>query len=127
MKNKSIVIISIILIALAVITICVYNRNTSDKSSVVDFINSDNTEEYEDPNEYSSNVPKEVEESDAWTEFTSSVYYNEDQEYIFRITDDRVVSDLYYGDYYIYIEYVFEELTIDVYNAKTMDIIIRYE
>ncbi len=83
--------------------------------------------EIEDTQTYSKDIPVEISSSQAWKDFVSSEYYDSEQDYTFKSTDDRIVCETYYSDYYIYMEYVFEELIIDVYNSSDNTLIVRFE
>lgn len=124
MKNRFVVIISVVLIVVAVGSLVILNRKSDGTKSVSDFIDMENED---NPYDYSSNIPEEIKGSEAWKDFMRSDYYNSEQQLIFQTTDDRIVSELYYDNYYIYLEYVFGELTIDIYNSDTMVRIIRFD
>lgn len=120
MRNKIVIVISAIVII--IVAYMLYSYINSDTSSSVDeYI------EYEDPQSYSSNIPDDISSSNAWIKFTNSEYYSDDQEYVFKSTDDRIISEYYDDNYYVYIEYVFGEVIIDVYDSESMSVIDRFE
>lgn len=124
MRNKYIVILSVVVFIIAAGLLYTY-FNKTDAKSISSFIGED--AESEDPQDYSMDVPDEIENTSAWLEYVNSEYFDSSQEYVFRSTGDRIVSELYYNSYYVYIEYVFEEVVIDVYDSNTMEQIIRFQ
>ena len=124
MKNKAIIVISIIVILLVSYGVYSYYKGFDIATSITEYIDDDSEH---DPYDYSSNVPDEISSTDAWISFTSSEYYSSDQEYVFKVADDMITCDLYLDEYYIFIESVYCETIIEICDPDTMDTLAIFE
>lgn len=122
MKNKITLVVSLIIVVSAIVGVCIYNIDDSD-TSIQEYMSTG----YEDLYDYTKDVPDDISSASAWKSFIDSEYYDKDTEYVFKMADDRVVCEAYYDDYYVYMEFVFERLTIDIIDINTMHTIIRFE
>lgn len=120
MKSRVVLIISGILVVMTMLLI-IFNSKSSNSKYIDDFI------DIELSNKSVESIPNIISESKAWKDFTESEYFSFEQDYLFDVSEDRIISEMHNDDYYIHIEYVFEELAIVVYDINTMDVIKRFE
>lgn len=123
MKNNSKVIVSIVVVLVFIIYVIATHINDNSDKQFDDFAEG----QLENPSNYTSDVPTEISSSEAWSDFISSRYYSSNMQFNFAVTEDRIVSETYTDDYRVYVEYVFNELSVIVYDATTNDILASFE
>lgn len=123
MKNNSKAIVSIVVVLVFIIYVIATHINDNSDKQFDDFAEG----QLENPSNYTSDVPTEISSSEAWSDFISSRYYSSNMQFNFAVTEDRIVSETYTDDYRVYVEYVFNELSVIVYDATTNDILASFE